>query len=50
MSIVCLVNSLVYEPTHNGHINDKIPDELEKHNEEFIISNETKITDGPIVQ
>ena len=49
MSIACLVNSLAYEPTHNGHINDAIPDELEKHDEECKFSGETKTIDGPIV-
>ena len=32
-AIKCLVNSIVHEPTHNGHIFDNIPDELEKCNE-----------------
>ena len=49
MIIACLVNSLAYEPTHNGHVNDAIPDELEKHDEECKFSGETKTIDGPIV-
>ena len=50
MIITRLFNVLLYEPTHNGHINDKITDELEKHDEEHNIFDENKITDGPIAQ
>ena len=48
--IKCLVNSLVHEPTHNGHIGNDISEELEKYNEGCKIHKETKTIDGPTTE
>ena len=45
-----LVNSLICEPIHNGHVGDDIPEDLEKHNEGCKTHEETKTIDRPIVE
>ena len=47
-AIKYLANSLVFETTHNRCLNNDVPRELEKHNESYAMSEETKIFEGPI--
>ena len=48
-AIICLANSLVYEPTYDGHLNNEVPMKLEKHNETRVVSQETKIIERHII-
>ena len=45
----CLANSLVCEPTHDGCLNNEIPMELGKCNESYVVPQETKVIEGPMV-